>query len=202
VGLRKRSARTRSIVALCLSLCAWSSSPANALGHEVAVRFDPAQTDIHWTLGATLHSVHGTFKLKSGWMTFDPSTGVARGELLANLPTGNSGDDKRDRTMHERVLESGKYPQASFLPAAIHLEETSGGIQTFTTTGTFAIHGSDHPMQIKVNLQVTGTQVSATAHFQVPYVEWGMHDPSTFILRVAKVVNVDVTSIGTVEAQR
>jgi hypothetical protein len=193
------SARGRSGLAVCLVLLAWISAVTPALAGQTVVRFDPAQADIRWTLGAFLHSVHGTFKLKSGLLTFDPATGVGHGEFSADLSTGSSGDDARDKTMQQQVLESGKYPLASYVANAIHVDAGSQGIQTIATTGMFNIHGGDHPMQINATFQISGNQVVVTAHFQVPYVQWGLHDPSTFILRVAKVVNVDVTLKGTVE---
>jgi hypothetical protein len=39
-----------------------SSSPLRA--QEMVVTLDPAQTAIHYTLGATAHTVHGTFELE------------------------------------------------------------------------------------------------------------------------------------------
>ncbi len=39
--------------------------------------------------------------------------------------------------------------------------------------------------------------VTATAKFSVPYVAWGMKDPSNLVLRVDKIVDVDVTLAGT-----
>jgi hypothetical protein len=39
----------------------------------------------------------------------------------------------------------------------------------------------------------------ATTHFVVPYVEWGMKNPSNLLLRVDKRVDVDVIAKGTAE---
>jgi polyisoprenoid-binding protein YceI len=191
--------RSRSGLAVCFALLAWLAAVTPAQARDTVVRFDPAQADIRWTLGALLHTVHGTFKLKSGVLTFDPATGAAHGEFVADLSTGNSGDDGRDKTMQQQVLESAKYPLASYVANATHVDARSQGMQTIATTGTFNIHGGDHPMQINSTLQMSGNEVLITAHFQVPYVAWGLHNPSTFILRVGKVVDVDVTLKGTVE---
>jgi hypothetical protein len=42
--------------------------------------------------------------------------------------------------------------------------------------------------------------VEATTTFVVPYVEWGLHDPSMMVLRVAKTVGVTVQAKGTLSA--
>ncbi len=42
------------------------SSSATLFAQQVQVILDPARTKIEWTLGDVLHTVHGTFKLKSG----------------------------------------------------------------------------------------------------------------------------------------
>jgi len=38
--------------------------------------------------------------------------------------------------------------------------------------------------------------VRGELHFPIPYVEWGMHDPSLFVARAAKTVDVTVRVEG------
>lgn len=193
---RKRFPTSLTLILLSLPLCgAYAESEAP----KVQVHLDPATTEIHWTLGASTHTTHGTFKLKGGLLTFDPATGVASGELLVDLSTGESGNADRDATMKKDVLESGKYPEAFFKPTKISGNVKTGSTQTVTAEGAFNIHGADHPLVLKIEVKLEGNQATATTHFTVPYVSWGMKDPSVFLLRVAKNVDVDVVAHGTVE---
>ena len=59
-------------------------APAGALIFAV----DPTQSAVEWTLGSTLHAVHGTFALKTGNLQFDPSKGTASGEVVVDASSG------------------------------------------------------------------------------------------------------------------
>lgn len=197
--MRKRRNPRSAAAALVLSLCA-GVALAQQPQKQITVHFNSAQTQIHWTLSDVLHTVHGTFNLKGGVLTFDPATGAAEGELLVDLDSGNSGDKTRDRLMKKNVLQTETYPQAIYHPEKIAGVLRPGMTQQMTVDGTFTIHGKDHPLRMIVQAQMSGDgQVTATTHFAVPYVAWGMKDPSTFILRVGKQVDVDVTAHGSVD---
>jgi hypothetical protein len=43
---------------------------------------------------------------------------------------------------------------------------------------------------------MAGSQVTASAHFAVPYQKWGLKNPSTFILRVKDTVEIEVQATG------
>src|SRR5208282_1303191 len=75
---------------------------------EVVFGVDPDQSKVHWELGTTLHTVHGTFAFKNGTFHLDPATGKASGEIVVYATSGDSGNDSRDKKMHQDVLESAK----------------------------------------------------------------------------------------------
>ncbi len=77
-----------------------------ARGQEILLDSDPAHASVRFTLPATLHTVHGSFKLSHGAIRFDPATGKIGGELVVDASSGASGDEGRDRRMHKDILES------------------------------------------------------------------------------------------------
>jgi polyisoprenoid-binding protein YceI len=172
---------------------------ATAQNRSMKVVLDPAQTEIHWKLSG-LHPVHGTFKLKSGEFLFNPKTGIAEGEILVDATTGESGNKDRDKRMQDEVLQSNRYPAIFYHPTNLKGPFKAGdGTQDLTGQGTFNIHGADHSLELPLKVQISGDAVTATTRFAVPYVEWGMKNPSKFLLRVSKQVEIEVTSKGTIK---
>ncbi len=169
----------------------------SSAAEQVAVTLDPARTSIAFELGATLHSVHGTFRLERGEILYDTETGDAQGELVVAAASGESGNEKRDRDMHRKVLESHSHPTIALRPATIRGELAENGTSTLTVEGQMVLCGEDHPVQLPVEVTVEGSAVTVAATFEVPYVQWGMKDPSKFVLRVAKTVTVSVHAQGT-----
>jgi polyisoprenoid-binding protein YceI len=192
--------RLASVFTVPLLICLAQVTAGQTAAHRITVHLDSARTEIHWTLKGNLHDVHGTFALKGGLVTFDPASGVAEGEVLVDATSGQSGNKSRDRRMQRDVLESNTYPQIIFHPQKVSGAVKAGGTQNVTVDGTFTIHGKDHPLTLPVQVQVTPDgQITATTQFTVPYVDWGMKNPSAFAIRVDKQVKIEVISRGTVE---
>lgn len=155
-----------------------------------------SQAQVTFTLGDVLHTVHGTFQLKRGRLRFDPETGKASGEIVVDAASGNSGSGARDRRMNANILESERYPEIAFHPDHIEGKVAPEGASDATLHGVFSIHGADHDLAVPVHIEAAAGRYTATAHFSVPYVKWGMKNPSTFILRVADHVEIDVHLIA------
>ena len=173
---------------------------APAQDKKITLHLDPTKTEIRFTLSDVLHTVHGTFAMKSGTIAYDPATGHAEGEVVVELDSGNSGSPTRDRLMKENILQTATFREAIFRPETVSAAPKPGADQQITVDGIFTIHGKDHPLRLVMTVRMTSPDhLTATTEFGVPYVAWGMKDPSTFVLRVEKQVIVDVAAEGTVD---
>jgi len=187
------------VILHALVVSAFFAHVSMASAQTVSVRLDPAQTKILWTLVDVLHTVHGTFQLTSGNIVFNTKTGVASGLFAVNEDTGQSGDSTRDGRMKKSILKTAEYPTATFQPTHVTGTFLANGASTLVVDGTFHIYGADHPLQMKFQVNAAGNAVSATTTFGIPYVAWGMHDPSTLFLRVDKVVQMEIDAKGTAQ---
>lgn len=169
---------------------------ASAFAQPMHVQLDPAATTINFTLGDVLHTVHGVFQLKSGELSFDPSTGTASGLIIVNALSGESGNGSRDNRMHKNILESAKYGEISFAPDRIEGKVTADGDSQVRLHGQFTIHGGAHEVTMAVKAHIENQRLTATIDFQAPYVQWGMKNPSTLFLRVSDTVRIDIHATG------
>jgi polyisoprenoid-binding protein YceI len=172
------------------------ASPAALQAQETTFELDPAKTTVEFTLGATLHAVHGTFQAKSGTIRFNPASGEASGRFVIEATSGNSDNESRDHKMHEVVLESAKYAEIVFTPTRVTGTVAAQGDSSVQVQGMLRIHGADHEITLSVPIHVSGNEVTATTHFVVPYVAWGLKNPSTFVLRVSKEVEIEASASG------
>jgi len=163
---------------------------------EATLNFVPAQTTVDFTLGDVLHTVHGSFKLKTGQVRFDPATNSISGEIVVDAPSGNSGSTGRDRKMHKEILQSVRYPEVTFRPDRVDGKVLASGRSAVQVHGMFGILGVEHEITVPAQVELAPDHWSLAVHFAVPYVKWGLKDPSTFILRVEKTVDIDLNARG------
>jgi polyisoprenoid-binding protein YceI len=170
---------------------------ASGLGaQQTVVTFDPATTQVTFTLGATMHTVHGSFKLKSGEIRFNPSTGDASGSVVVDARSGDTGNASRDRNMHGHVLESAKFPEIIFTPDHLTGSIAPQGISVVQLSGRFQLHGQEQPVTLSATVErgASGDPWHVSTKFPVPYVQWGLKNPSTFILRVGNTVDLEISA--------
>ncbi len=189
-------------ILVLISASAWPQSLQNSpQGSSTGVTFtlDTSQSRLHWTLGSTLHTVHGTFALKRGEVSFDPSSGSAGGEIIADAASGASGNESRDNKMHREILESGRYSDIVFRPSRIEGKLSAGGTSSVQLQGVFVLHGTQHELTVPIQAEVTGNHWKGSAKFGIPYIQWGLKSPNTFLLKADPVVEIELEMSGTLQ---
>lgn len=209
----KRLGAGATLVALgCLAAIVYSASTASAWrrsqpalqGAEakpssIALAVDPAQSTLHWTLDSSLHTVHGTFAIKSGKFELTPEGHSVSGEIRVDAASGQSGNQSRDNRMHKEILDVSRFTEVIFRAQTFDGKLSTTASAELQLQGTLALHGSDHPITVPVHLELTGDHWKGSGKFQIPYVEWGLKDPSNFLLKAAKVVDIEVMLAGNLQ---
>jgi len=166
---------------------------------EIVLGIDPAKSNVHWTLGSTVHTVHGSFAFKKGTLQLDTSTGKARGEIIVDAASGNSGNDSRDKKMHKEVLESGQYAEVIFRPDRVDGKITPQGPFTVNVHGLLVLHGSEHELTVPVQAELAGDHWTGSAKFNVPFIDWGLKNPGNFFLKVNHAVEIELELQGSLQ---
>lgn len=175
--------------------------PRVAAAAEQRLVLEPDATTIRFTLGATLHTAEGSVRLERGELRFDPDAGTASGEIVVDATSAETGSGTRDANMHREVLESAKYPTITFRAERLEVPRRDAASAEVSLVGSLVLHGETHPFSIPAKLTAPDPEhVEVSAAFRVPYVDWGMLDYSSFVLRVDRVVDVSVSARGTLLA--
>jgi polyisoprenoid-binding protein YceI len=160
-------------------------------------RVDPANSTVSFTLGGS-HTVIGTFKVTNGDFSLDAPSGAMKGIVTVDASSGNSDDKGRDKKMTNDQMKAQTFPSVTFAPAKFSGQVKDSGDSTGQVDGTFTLLGQGHPLSVPMAVHVEGDHFTATGSFVVPYVSWGMKDPSWFVMKEAKEVKVDLKLAGTV----
>jgi polyisoprenoid-binding protein YceI len=188
------TAKVRQAALLFLSL-----SLAPILHAQQKLTLDPAHSEIHFALGGTLHTVHGAFRLKQGEIDLSPSTSKLSGNIIVDAASGQSGNSDRDRRMTDDVLKASDFKTVAFSPTQFTGAFNPSGDSTLTVHGRFTILGNTHEIGVPMKVHVAGNQFQAAGSFTVPYVQWGLKDPSNFMLHVNKEVQIDLSLAGSLQ---
>ncbi|MGA3080798.1 MAG: YceI family protein [Terracidiphilus sp.] len=170
-------------------------APAAFAQHQ-AFSVNPDASQVAFSLGGNFHHVEGTFHVQSGTIDFDRAKQSIAGSVVVAAGSGNSGEPSRDRNMNTTVLDVAHFAEISFVPKSYQGAIAASGDSTIQVSGVFTLHGAAHELTVPMQIHIEGTTLTAKTRFTIPYVQWGLKDPSIFILKVAKEVDIDLTLTG------
>jgi polyisoprenoid-binding protein YceI len=184
----------KSPKALFLSLFVLLAS--NVFAQKQTFNIDPAASQIGFALGGSGHHVQGIFHVQSGSIVYDPTAHAISGTIVVAADSGNSGEASRDKKMNSEVLNTDRFPKITFETKSYTGSLAPSGDSTIQVSGVFTLHGSSHDIVVPMQVHIDGANVAAKGQFTVPYVQWGLKDPSIFILKVAKEVQIELNLSG------
>ena len=156
-------------------------APAAFAQHQTFV-VNPDASQVKITLKTTHELVNGAFHVQSGSIEFDRSTPKMSGSVVVLAGSGKTGNDSRDKKMNKDILKVEQYATVSFEPKTYTGVIAPSGDSTIQVTGIFTLLGTPHEITIPILVHLEGTTATAKAHFVVPYIQWGLKDPSFLIL--------------------
>lgn len=188
--------RFRSVALSAASALCFLALAHNALAQSQTLQVDPAASQIHFALPDALHAVDGVFHVQSGSIQFDRADGSMSGGIAVSADSGDSGNKSRDKKMTEDQLKAATYSTVTFAPKHYTGALATTGDSTITVLGVFTLLGKPHDLSVPMKVSIAGTQCTATGSFDVPYVQWGVKDPSNFLLHVGKTVTINLVLKG------
>jgi polyisoprenoid-binding protein YceI len=172
-------------------------SPA-ALAQHQTFSVNPDISEIKMTLKTTHEVVNGTFHIQSGSIEFDRSASKLSGSVIVAAGSGKTGNVSRDKKMNNDILKVDQYTTVSFAPKTYMGTIALSGDSTIQVSGIFTLLGTPHELTIPMQIHIERSKVTAKAQFVIPYVQWGLKNPSFLIWKAENDVAIDLTLVGQV----
>jgi hypothetical protein len=180
------------VVAIALLLV----SPALAQQRTFAI--NPDASEVKMKLNTTHEVVNGTFHVQTGSIEFDRSATKISGIIVIAAGSGKTGNDSRDKKMDKDILKVDQYTTVSFAPKTYTGTIPVSGDAIIQVSGVFSLLGTPHDLTIPIQIHLYGTKATARAQFVIPYVQWGLKNPSFLIWKAENEVAIDLNLVGQV----
>jgi hypothetical protein len=89
-----------------------------------------------------------------------------------------------------------QYTTVSFAPKTYQGTIPASGDTTVQVSGVFTLLGTPHDITIPMQIHIDGSKATAKANFLVPYVQWGLKNPSFLIWKAENDVAIDLNLVG------
>jgi polyisoprenoid-binding protein YceI len=172
-------------------------APAGLAQHQTfAVNSDASE--VKMKLNTTHEVVNGTFHIQSGSIGFDRGNPKMSGSVAVLAGSGKTGNDSRDKKMNKDILKVDQFATVSFAPKTYNGTIAASGDSTIQVSGVFTLLGTPHDLTIPMQIHMDGSKATAKAQFVVPYVQWGLKNPSFLFWKAENDVAIDLNLAGQV----
>lgn len=100
--------------------------------------------------------------------------------------------------MNKDILKVDQFTTVSFAPKAYRGMIVASGDSTIQVSGVFTLLGTGHDITVPMQIRIVGSTATAKAQFAVPYVQWGLRNPSFLFWKAENDVAVDLSLVGSV----
>ncbi|MBB5059434.1 hypothetical protein HDF16_004160 [Granulicella aggregans] len=169
--------------------------PAALAQHETFV-VSPDASEVKMALKTTHELVNGTFHLQSGAIDFDRSTSKISGNIVVAAGSGKTGNGSRDKKMNNDILKVDEYTTVSFAPKTYMGTIAPSGDSTIQASGVFTLLGTGHDITIPMQIHIDGSKATVKAQFVIPYVQWGLKNPSFLFWKAENDVAISLSLSG------
>ena len=169
-----------------------------ALAQHQTFALNPDASQVKMKLNTTHEVVDGTFHVQSGSIAFDRTSGQISGMIVVAAGSGKTGNDSRDKRMKKDILKVDQFTTVSFAPQTYSGTIPASGDSTLQVKGIFKLLGTPHEITIPMQIHMESNKATAAAHFVIPYVQWGLKNPSFLIWKAENDVTIDLNLVGTI----
>jgi polyisoprenoid-binding protein YceI len=180
--------------AFTVALTLLAASPA--LAQRQTFTIDPNASDVKMTLKTTHEIVNGTFHVDSGSIDYDRNVSSISGTVVVAAGSGKTGNDSRDKKMNKDILKVQQYSTVTFTPKSYTGIIAQSGDSTIQVAGVLTLLGTAHDITVPMHVRIDGAGCTAKTHFMIPYVQWGLKNPSFLIWKADNDVAIDLDLVG------
>lgn len=167
-----------------------------ALAQHQTFAVNPDASEVRMKLNTTHEVVDGTFHVQSGSINFDRTASHISGMVIVAAGSGKTGNDSRDKKMNKDILRVDQFATVYFAPKTYTGTIAGSGDSTIQVSGVFTLLGTPHDLTIPMQVHIDGSKATAKAQFVVPYVQWGLKNPSFLIWKAENDVAIDLHLVG------
>ena len=120
----------------------------------------------------------------TGSLTIDGTT-ITAADFAADLSTLESDDDRRDGQLRQQALETGQFPEATFVltqPIELDSVPAEGEDIDLTATGDLTLHGVTNRVEIPLRARLDGDVIVVVGSLPIQFADYDIAQPQSMMV--------------------